>query len=47
MPLGVVFPRRPSRFSRRLPLEAQETSYLAAPARISNLFRMFICFTTY
>jgi hypothetical protein len=31
----------------RLPLEAQETSYLAAPARISSLFWMFIPFTTY
>jgi hypothetical protein len=36
IPPDTEFPRPPPRFSRRLPLEAQETSYLAALARISN-----------
>jgi hypothetical protein len=34
IPLGAALPSRPPRFSRQLPLEAQETSYLAALARI-------------
>jgi hypothetical protein len=38
MPLGAALPKRPLQFSRRLPLEAQDTSYLAAPARISSFF---------
>jgi hypothetical protein len=38
MPPAAAFPSRPPRFSLRLPLDARETSYSAAPASIFNFF---------
>ena len=38
IPLDTTLPRLPGSFLRLLPLEAHETSYLAAAARIRSLF---------
>jgi hypothetical protein len=45
MPLGAAFPSWLSMFFRRLPLDEQETSYLAASASIVSFSKISITTT--